>query len=297
MRSIARMMTFSLLPILIGGCAGTELLDPIEAAIRDNVPLDEVDKGGQRRHCDAVPAQYIASRVELTGGGTAEYGIDALKEVATQVEAGATLSISKDLQVTRVGNLDANALNMALVERALCVRWFNGVTTSAQYAAASSHLYDSADPVFKAESLETPSMAQDRYYHVQSLVSHLFLDVYGGGTKPGTDVVQAARHPLQVWKLIPAEKSGFFYLQSKVNNLFLDVYGASKELNGNVVVASQHPEQVWKLRPADTKGYFYVESQVSGYDLAVFQRGQGIGASVVQDARSPRQVWRFIPAD
>src|SRR5262245_11488895 len=61
----------------------------------------------------------------------------------------------------------------------------------------------------------TQAMVTPGWYHIQSKVSGLFLDVYYASQEVGGKIVQAQKHPDQIWQLIPAEKDkNTFYIKS-----------------------------------------------------------------------------------
>ncbi len=91
------------------------------------------------------------------------------------------------------------------------------------------------------------------YYTISDVRTGKVLDVYGGYTKPGTNVQmwEANGTDGQKWKI---EKNGEGYLIiSKVSNLYLDVYGGYTAAGTNVQVWTRNESngQKWKIEESN----------------------------------------------
>ncbi len=126
--------------------------DPSIQLIQDNKALQlKDDKGNVIKQCDAVPAQYLASTAMSGGtvGGSVGVEAEAAKSassaaasVTSSFKAATRVEVENAIGVVNVASdvMDARTLRMLLVERALCVRFYNGAITREQYQNSVSHL-------------------------------------------------------------------------------------------------------------------------------------------------------------
>jgi hypothetical protein len=90
-----------------------------------------------------------------------------------------------------------------------------------------------------------------RYYQIVNRNSGLVMDVSGGGTNAGAQVIQWTNHNglNQQWKLVP--DGAFFQIVNRNSGLVLDVYGGGTTQGVNVIQWTNHNglNQQWSLIP------------------------------------------------
>ncbi|WP_433252600.1 RICIN domain-containing protein [Streptosporangium sp. CA-135522] len=123
------------------------------------------------------------------------------------------------------------------------------------------------------------------------------LDVYGGSTRNGADVIQwtCTGGLNQDWSLV-ATDSGYYTIEAAHSGKCLDVYGGSTRNGADAIqwTCAGTPNQQWKLVQEDD-GYFSVVARHSGKCLDVYGGGTSDGADVIQwtCAGTPNQQWRL----
>jgi hypothetical protein len=150
---------------------------------------------------------------------------------------------------------------------------------------------------FDHPKVSTPQ--EPKWYHIQSEISGLFLDVRNYDIRDNADICQALKDNKQAWQLVPGAHPGCYNILFKTGSEFrnLDVYLGQPVEAGRICLAAVHEGQEWKLIP-DRDGWFRIQSCKTGYFLDVFQGAQQVGARICQTrGANAEQVWRFDPAD
>ncbi|MGV9774287.1 RICIN domain-containing protein [Streptosporangium sp. NPDC003464] len=110
------------------------------------------------------------------------------------------------------------------------------------------------------------------------------LDVYGGGTQDGADVIHWSCHggANQEWRLV-ATDSGYYTIRAGHSGKCLDVYGSGTQDGADVIqwTCGNGANQQWELVQKDN-GYFTVVARHSGKCLDVYGGSTRDGADVIQ---------------
>ena len=134
-----------------------------------------------------------------------------------------------------------------------------------------------------------PVKPHARSYFIKSAAGNVVLDVKGGNSTPGTDVIvfslHSSRPDNQSWRLIPAETVTYGYIVSQLNRCALDVSGASAAAGTPVVVFTlkrvDAENQLWAVIPTQGKGTFFLRSRLNGHVLDIKGSDSSDGAPVV----------------
>ena len=128
------------------------------------------------------------------------------------------------------------------------------------------------------------------------------LDVNGGGTKAGVNVIQWTSNGLdnQKWSLVPVAEdySGIYKIKSKKSGLVMDVNGGGKTEGTNIIQWSANGgmNQQWKFESLGN-GYYKITSVLNPtYSLDVNGGGTAIGTKVIQWTYrgATNQQWKII---
>ena len=128
------------------------------------------------------------------------------------------------------------------------------------------------------------------------------LDVNGGGTKAGVNIIQWTSNGLdnQKWSLVPVAEdySGIYTIKSKKSGLVMDVNGGGKTEGTNIIQWSANGglNQQWKFESLGN-GYYKITSALNPtYSLDVFGGGTTIGTRVIQWTYrgAANQQWKII---
>lgn len=138
------------------------------------------------------------------------------------------------------------------------------------------------------------------------------LDVYGGGTTAGVNVIQWSGHfgDNQKWYMDEVEKlefpelskdyTGTYNIRSLNSDLVMDVFNGGSDQGVNVIQWPFHgrTNQQWNFEKLDN-GYYKVTSVLSGLSLDVYNRGTTKGNRVIQWPYhgGTNQQWRIIEHD
>ncbi|SHJ75285.1 RICIN domain-containing protein, partial [Parasporobacterium paucivorans] len=166
-----------------------------------------------------------------------------------------------------------------------------GRVTSVGYGTASitATTYDGAKTATCAVSVQ----AQNDYsgiYNIRSKNSSLVMDVYGGGTVEGTNIIQWGYHGRenQQWRFASLG-NGYYKITSVLNPSFsLDVYGGGTNLGNRVIQWTYHggTNQQWKIiENADGSCSLMSRLAVENgtrYVLDVYGGGTVEGVNVIQ---------------
>ena len=130
----------------------------------------------------------------------------------------------------------------------------------------------------------------DGIYGIRSKKSGLVMDIYGGSTEEGADIIQWPSHGgvNQMW-IFEKQSNGFYKITSVLNPAYsLDVYGGNTDLGNRVIQWGWHggANQLWQL-VANADGSYALISKLSelsgtGYFLDVFGGGTDPGVNVIQ---------------
>ena len=140
-----------------------------------------------------------------------------------------------------------------------------------------------------------------QYYKIVNRNSGLVMDVYGGGTNAGAQVIQWTYHngSNQKWYLRTYNTPNGSTIQiiNEHSGLVMDVYGGGKTQGVNVIQWSNHYglNQQWFLEP---KGGYNVLHNVNSNLVADVYRGQtNAGAHVIQWSYNAgnNQQWYLVP--
>lgn len=137
-----------------------------------------------------------------------------------------------------------------------------------------------------------------QFYEVKNLKSGLVMDVSGGSTASGAQIVQSSDHNSysQRWSLVSAGNG--YQLMNRNSGLVLTVSGASKSVGANLIQSSNHygDSQRWIIIPEN--GYALLMDMRS----VLFARPTGgstaTGAHIVQDKfvfGSTSEQWALVP--
>ncbi|MBR0575076.1 Ig-like domain-containing protein [Proteiniclasticum sp. BAD-10] len=127
-------------------------------------------------------------------------------------------------------------------------------------------------------------------YIIRSKNSNLVMDVYGGGTTEGTNIIQYSYHGMtnQQWKF-ESLNNGYYKITSVLNPEYsIDVYGGGTTMGNRVIQYHYHGgiNQQWKiLENADGSISLMsrlAEESGTGYLLDVFGGGKTEGVNVIQ---------------
>lgn len=155
---------------------------------------------------------------------------------------------------------------------------------------------------FRASLSQFPEIStrdKSTWYHLQSDINKLFLDVKGYEVRDNAQICAALRHPTQVWRLVPSRFPGYYHIEFKTASRFrnLDVFHGEPVEGGRICLAEVHDGQAWRLIH-DHDDFFRLQSYKTGYYLDVFLAGQTPGTPICQtQGANAKQVWRFIPAE
>ncbi|RKP57324.1 hypothetical protein D7Z26_04940 [Cohnella endophytica] len=141
------------------------------------------------------------------------------------------------------------------------------------------------------------------YYKIIARHSGKALDVSGGSTADGGDVIQwtTSGNANQQWK-IESVGSGYYKITNRNSGKVLDVYQASTADGGDVVQwtasgSSGSSNQQWSIEQVGS--YYKIVNRNSGKALDVYQASTADGANVVQwmTSSSPatNQQWTITP--
>ena len=126
-------------------------------------------------------------------------------------------------------------------------------------------------------------------YNIRSKNSDLVMDVYGGGTDQGVNVIQWPHlgQSNQEWKF-ESLGNGYYKVTSMLSEMSLDVYGGGTSLGNKVIQWPYHggTNQQWKIiENADGSVSLMsrlAEESGTGYLLDVFGGGMDQGVNVIQ---------------
>ncbi|MBP1919008.1 RICIN domain-containing protein [Youngiibacter multivorans] len=127
-------------------------------------------------------------------------------------------------------------------------------------------------------------------YFIRSKKSNLVMDVFGGGTEMGTNIIQWSYHGglNQQWKFESLE-NGYYKITSVLNPQYsLDVYGGGTDLGNRVIQWNYHGgiNQQWKIIENDDGSVSLMsrlaEESGTGYLLDVYGGGMDAGVNVIQ---------------
>lgn len=144
----------------------------------------------------------------------------------------------------------------------------------------------------------TTMFSQVRTYYVQSLCSGLYLDVPGGSTNQGIQIVQweYLGGSNQQWNFVPL-KDGTYYIQSKKSGMYLDVTGGFKQDGVAIIQFPLHggANQRWRLLKQKDGSYCIVSKMTKKY-LDMFRENKSNGGKLVQwkGHKGTNQRWNLI---
>jgi hypothetical protein len=136
-----------------------------------------------------------------------------------------------------------------------------------------------------------------KYYKIVNRNSGLVMDVSGGGTNGGAQVIQWPYHSglNQQWSLVTDGK--YYQIVNRNSGLVLDVYRAQKNGGAQVIQWPNHNglNQQWSL-VTDGK-YYQIVNRNSGLVLDVYGGGKTQGVNVIQwtNHNGLNQQWSLIP--
>jgi hypothetical protein len=180
----------------------------------------------------------------------------------------------------------------------LCAWTFGPVNSQGADVSLNSHPYllqqEWSNKINACALVTSPA---HQYYKVVNRNSGLVMDVYGGGTNAGAQVIQWTYHngSNQKWYLQPYGDT--FQLVNEHSGLVMDVYGGGKTAGVNVIQWTNHHglNQQWFLDP---KGGYNVLQNVNSNLVADVYRGQtNAGAHVIQWSYNAgnNQQWYLVP--
>jgi len=136
-----------------------------------------------------------------------------------------------------------------------------------------------------------------RYYQIVNRNSGLVMDVSGGGTNAGAQVIQWTNHSglNQQWSLVPDGAN--YQIVNRNSHLVLDVSGGGTNAGANVIQWTNHNglNQQWYLMPDG--GYDLIYNVNSNLVMDVFGGGTNAGAHVIQwtNHNGLNQQWELVP--
>ena len=136
-----------------------------------------------------------------------------------------------------------------------------------------------------------------RYYQIVNRNSGLVMDVSGGGTNAGAQVIQWTNHSglNQQWSLVPDGAN--YQIVNRNSHLVLDVSGGGTNAGANVIQWTNHNglNQQWSLVPDGD--FFQIKNRNSGLVMDVFGGGTTQGVNVIQwtNHNGLNQQWSLVP--
>ncbi len=176
--------------------------------------------------------------------------------------------------------------------------WTFGASNSLGADATwNSNAYIVPDEWSNAFGSCTSGSAPVTYYKIVNRNSGLELDVMGGGTNAGANVIQYTDHngANQMWDLVP---DGNYYRIVNLNSgLELDVMGGGTNAGANVIQYTNHEglNQQWSLVPDGN--YDRIVNHNSGLELDVDHGDATAGEQVIQyiNHEGLNQQWSLVP--
>jgi pectate lyase len=137
-------------------------------------------------------------------------------------------------------------------------------------------------------------------YSLINAGSEQALDIYGGGTANGANLIQWPYKASRNQQFLLTElDNGYWSIKAEHSGQAVDVAGASKEDGGNILQWNYHGgnNQQWQLKRSSNGAYSLV-SRHSGHVMTVADDANA-GGNVFQqtDSGTSNQLWYFNPID